>query len=55
VNALEASISGLRADREELVARTRDLVQRLGGALQEHDVQASGQHVAGLDSYRHRS
>ncbi len=55
VNRLEGSLSGLQADRDDLIARTRELVQRLGGALQEHDVQASGQHVAGIDAYRHRS
>lgn len=37
VSMLEAKLAGLRADREAMVSRTRELVQRLGGALDQHD------------------
>lgn len=45
VGALERSLVALTADREALVARTRELVQRLGGALEQHEAtDSTGDH-----------
>lgn len=52
VSALEGTLKSLDADRQDLVSRTRELVQRLGGALEQHDSsQPAGQHAMGNDSY----
>jgi len=46
VSALEGKLAELNADRETLIARTRELVQRLGGALEQHDsADPAGQHA----------
>jgi len=53
VAALESTLAGLDADREALVARTRELVHRLGGALDQHDTMSpAGQHAQGSDTNR---
>lgn len=54
VSALEGTLSALNVDREALVARTRELVQRLGGALEQHDAAGpAGQHAASPGGNHH--
>ena len=55
VTAMEATLAALDADREALIVRTRELVQRLGGALDEHDsARPAGQHAMGTSTFHQR-
>lgn len=56
VTSLENTLTALHADREALIARTRELVQRLGGALEQHEASdraGSGQHTASPSGSHH--
>lgn len=56
VTVLENTLTALNADREALIARTRELVQKLGGALEQHDASdqsGSGQHMASPSGSHH--
>lgn len=51
VGALEGSMAGLHADRDALIVRTRELVHRLGSALEQHEATGpSGQHAMNHDT-----
>jgi len=54
VSALEGKLAALNADRVALIGRTRELVERLGGALEQHDATdpaRSGQHASPSGSH----
>lgn len=52
VSVLEGTLNALNADREALIERTRELVQRLGGALEQHEAtDPAGQHASPSGSH----